>query len=108
MTATTDPMQQAVRDALIGFVAASAEAQAQATKEGQRAGIAHAKITDGAYLGRKPSFDQRQVDMTVALKNQGCTDASIFRQLRLSRQVVYRILDDPIRRAEIAQKWQRS
>ena len=41
--ATKDPMQQAVRDALIGFMAATAEAQAQATKEAQRAGIEHAK-----------------------------------------------------------------
>ena len=38
---TTDPMQQAVRDALIAFMAATAQAQAEATKSAQRAGIAH-------------------------------------------------------------------
>src|SRR6516162_8378991 len=54
--ATKDAMQMAVRDALIGFMAASAQAQAEATKEAQRAGIEHAKSKeDDAYLGRKPS-----------------------------------------------------
>lgn len=32
---TTDPTQKAIRDALIGFMAAMAEAQAEATKEAQ-------------------------------------------------------------------------
>ncbi len=41
--ATKDPMQQAVRDALIAFMAATAQAQAEATKAAQRAGIDHAK-----------------------------------------------------------------
>jgi DNA invertase Pin-like site-specific DNA recombinase len=36
---TTDPMQQAVRDALIAFMAATARTQAGATKSAQRAGI---------------------------------------------------------------------
>jgi putative DNA-invertase from lambdoid prophage Rac len=41
--ATTDPMQCAVRDAQIAFMAATAQAQAEATKAAQRAGIEHAK-----------------------------------------------------------------
>ena len=40
--ATTDPIQNAVRDALIAFVAATA--QAEASKEAQRPGIAHTPI----------------------------------------------------------------
>src|ERR1700722_15650335 len=61
--ATKDPMQQAVRDALIGFMAATAQAQAEATKAAQRAGIEHAKQKeDRAYLGRKPSFTRQQFD----------------------------------------------
>src|ERR1700758_104139 len=40
--ATKAPMQKAVRDALIAFMAATAEAQAEATREAQKAGIAHA------------------------------------------------------------------
>jgi putative DNA-invertase from lambdoid prophage Rac len=38
--ATKEAMQCAVRDALIAFMAATAQAQAEATKEAQRAGIA--------------------------------------------------------------------
>jgi putative DNA-invertase from lambdoid prophage Rac len=38
---TTDPMQQAVRDALIAFMAATAQAQAEATKSAQQARIDH-------------------------------------------------------------------
>ncbi|CAM5766956.1 hypothetical protein LMIY3S_01998 [Labrys miyagiensis] len=37
--AARDPMQQAVRDTLIGFMAALSQAQAEATKEAQKAGI---------------------------------------------------------------------
>jgi putative DNA-invertase from lambdoid prophage Rac len=49
--ATKDPMQKAVRDALIGFMAATSQAQAEATKAAQRAGIEHAKGKDEAkYL----------------------------------------------------------
>lgn len=40
---TTDPMQQAVRDALIAFMAATAQAQAEAAKSAQRVGIAHSR-----------------------------------------------------------------
>jgi putative DNA-invertase from lambdoid prophage Rac len=36
--AAKDPMQKAVRDALIAFMAATAEAQAEATRETQKAG----------------------------------------------------------------------
>ena len=56
--ATKDPMQQAVRDALIAFMAATAQAQAEATKEAQRAGILHAQANDDGtkFRGRKPSF----------------------------------------------------
>ena len=41
--ATRDPMQQAVRDSLIAFMAATAQSQAEVIKEAQKAGIAHAQ-----------------------------------------------------------------
>jgi putative DNA-invertase from lambdoid prophage Rac len=44
--ATKDPMQQAVRDSLIAFMAATAQAQAEVIKEAQKAGIAHAREND--------------------------------------------------------------
>ena len=51
--ATKEPMQMAVRDALISSMAALSQAQAEATKEAQRAGIEHVKARDDAYRGRK-------------------------------------------------------
>lgn len=43
-------------------MAATAQAQAVATKAVQRAGIDHTKATDDrAYLGRKPSFTRVQL-----------------------------------------------
>lgn len=94
--ATTDPMQQAIRDALIGFMAASAEAQAEATKEAQEAGIAHAKETKGdqAYRGRKPSFDRAQLDQIVNMLATGTGTSEIARAAGVSRQTVLRIRED--------------
>ncbi len=55
-SATKDPMQMAVRDALISFMAALSQAQAEATKEAQRAGIEHAKTrTTPTAVGSRPS-----------------------------------------------------
>jgi len=47
-------VQKAVRDALIAFMAATSQAQAEATKVAQRAGIEHAKAKGHGYLGRSP------------------------------------------------------
>jgi putative DNA-invertase from lambdoid prophage Rac len=95
--ATKDPMQQAVRDALIGFMAATAQAQAEATKAAQRAGIEHAKQNDQrAYLGRKPSFTREQfVKVRSMLGQQTAGMAQIANETGLTRQTVYRIKDDP-------------
>ncbi len=59
---TTDPMQQAVRDALIGFMAAMAQAQAEVTKSAQKAGITHAKLmmTERNIVDAKPTFSWEQ------------------------------------------------
>jgi putative DNA-invertase from lambdoid prophage Rac len=95
--ATKDPMQQAVRDALIGFMAATAQAQAEATKAAQRAGIEHAKRNeDRAYLGRKPSFTRQQFDTVRGMLGQQAVGiAQIAKTAGLSRQTIYRIKDDP-------------
>lgn len=91
--ATTDPMQQAVRDALIAFMAATAQAQAEATKEAQRAGIAQAKA-QGEYLGRKPSYTRDQLAaVETMLSSEGVS--AIAKATGLSRQAVYRIKADP-------------
>jgi putative DNA-invertase from lambdoid prophage Rac len=95
--ATKDPMQKAVRDALIAFMSATAQAQAEATKAAQRAGIAHAKANDDrAYLGRKPSFTRDQFNKVGAMLGQQTVGiAQIAKETGLTRQTIYRIKDDP-------------
>ena len=63
--ATQDPMQEAVRDALIAFMAASAQAQAEATKEAQRAGIEAARQSRTKYRGKKPSYDHEALGVVL-------------------------------------------
>src|ERR1700756_1433043 len=89
--ATQDPVQKAVRDALIAFMAATAQAQAEATKAAQRAGIEHAKQSgDRAYLGRKPSFTRQQFKAVRDMLGQSTGIAQIAKATRLTRQTVYR------------------
>jgi DNA invertase Pin-like site-specific DNA recombinase len=94
---TKDPMQQAVRDALIGFMAALSQAQAEAMKEAQRAGIQHAKAKEGEkpYRGRKPSYTRQQLNTVRALLSQEVGTSVIARDTSLSRQTVLRIKADP-------------
>ena len=103
--ATKDPMQQAVRDALINFMAATAQSQAEATKEAQRAGIAHAKARDDAYRGRKPSYTRAQLDAVRSQLAQGASISAVARDTGLSRQTVYRIQEDPAEAEAILARW---
>jgi putative DNA-invertase from lambdoid prophage Rac len=95
--ATKDPMPKAVRDALIAFMSATAQAQAEATKAAQRAGIEHAKANDDrAYLGRKPSFTRDQLNKVRAMLGQQTVGiAQVAKETGLTRQTIYRIKDDP-------------
>ena len=102
---TKDPMQQAVRDALIAFMAATAQAQAEATKEAQRAGIDHAKAAGGTYRGRKPSFTRDQFQAVRDLLGQGQGVSSIANLTGLSRQTIYRIHEDPAACEATLPKW---
>ena len=92
--ATTDPIQQAVRDALIAFMAATAEAQAVATKEAQKAGIEAAKADPKAYRGRKPSYDREVFERVTAMLDTGEGASAIARETGLTRQAVLRIKAD--------------
>lgn len=95
---TKDPMIKAVRDALIGFMAAMGQAQAEATKEAQKAGIAHAKATSPtAYKGRQPSFTVEQVTEIQRHRCEGMGATETAKMLGLSRQVVYRVNADPVK-----------
>lgn len=104
--ATKDPIQKAVRDALIGFMAATAEAQAEATKVAQRAGIDHAKAAaDGRYKGRKPSYSRSQLRAVMDRFGVGTPISVIERDTGLTRQTIYRIKDDPAGAEAILQAW---
>jgi putative DNA-invertase from lambdoid prophage Rac len=108
--ATKDPMQQAVRDALIGFMAALSQAQAEANKEAQRAGIAHVKVTPNpqkprSYLGRKPSYSDCQISEVITLTGEGQGVSTVAKQLGLSRATVYRILKSPAEAVASARAW---
>jgi putative DNA-invertase from lambdoid prophage Rac len=80
-------------------MAATAQAQAEATKAAQRAGIDHAKGKDEAkYLGRKPSYTRQQFVMVRNMLGQKAVGiARIAKETRLSRQTVYRIKGRPYR-----------
>jgi putative DNA-invertase from lambdoid prophage Rac len=101
---TKDPMQQAVRDALIAFMAGTAQAQAEVMKSARRAGIDRKRSTaPSAYLGRKPSYTRHQLDRVLsALASASAPSLSaIARAEGLTKQTVFRIKADP-RAAEAA------
>jgi DNA invertase Pin-like site-specific DNA recombinase len=104
--ATKDPMQKAVRDALIAFMAATAEAQAEATREAQRAGIAHAKANEPrSYRGRKPSFDRAQLDVIRSMLAQDASPTVIAETAGVSRQAIYRVQNDPMKAEAMLAEW---
>jgi putative DNA-invertase from lambdoid prophage Rac len=104
--ATKDPMQQAVRDALIGFMAALSQAQAESIKEAQKAGIAYAKAgSDDVYKGRKPQFTYKQFETVREMLAQESPIATIAVDTGLSRQTVYRIKDDSAWAIVALERW---
>jgi putative DNA-invertase from lambdoid prophage Rac len=104
---TTDPMQQAVRDALIAFMAASAQSQAEVIKEAQKAGIAHAQSNDDGtkYRGRKPTFNFGQFRLVQDLLSQGIPISAIAQTTGLKRQSIYRIQSKPDEQLAAVQAW---
>lgn len=103
--ATTDPMEQAVRDALIAFMAATAQAQAEATKEAQRAGIDAARADQNRYRGKKPSYDRKVFDLTCEMLHLGCGTSEVAKATGLTRQTVLRIRDNRSEAEEALAKW---
>ena len=106
--ATRDPIQKAVRDALIGFMAATAQAQAEATKEAQKAGIKMARESADAatkYRGRKPTFDAEQLQRVHELLSMDWSPSAIAAEVDIPRGTVYRIKEDPAKMAAVLQAW---
>ncbi|WP_321337510.1 recombinase family protein [Breoghania sp.] len=104
--ATTDPMQEAVRDALIAFMAASAQAQAEATKAAQRAGIEARKGDQTRYRGKKPSYDRATFRTVVDMLANGAGASAIAKATGLSRQTVLRIRDNQADAKKALAKWE--
>ncbi|MET4827824.1 DNA invertase Pin-like site-specific DNA recombinase [Bradyrhizobium ottawaense] len=104
--ATKDPMQQAVRDALIGFMAALSQAQAEANKEAQAAGIAHAKANVLNYLGRKPSFTREQLKVVQYMLEREEGASAISSATGLTRQTILRIKADPVAAEQMLARWE--
>ncbi|MRU15814.1 recombinase family protein [Roseovarius sp. A21] len=103
--ATQDPMQEAVRDALIAFMAATAQAQAEATKEAQKAGIEAARQDKVKYRGKKPSYDRKALGMVVDMLGNGAGASEISKATGLTRQTVLRIRKDPAAAAGVLGRW---
>lgn len=90
-----DAMSKAVRDAMLSFMSALAEAQTIATKEAQAAGIAFAKASGEAkYRGRKPSFTADQLAQIQQFRASGIGNNEIARRVGLSKFAVSRICKD--------------
>jgi putative DNA-invertase from lambdoid prophage Rac len=87
-------MQQAI---CVTPLAATSQAQAEASKAAQRAGIEHAKQRgDRAYIGRKPSYTREQFNKVRDMPRQESVSmAQIATETGLTRQTVYRIKGDP-------------
>jgi putative DNA-invertase from lambdoid prophage Rac len=103
---TSDPIQKAVRDALIGFMAARAQAQSEATKAAQMAGIAHAKQKPGTkYRGRKPSYTRAQFEVVRTMLDQHSGVSTIAKATNISRQAIYRIEQDPAAAEAVLATW---
>jgi putative DNA-invertase from lambdoid prophage Rac len=88
------------------MVATTAEAESEATREAQKAGIAHAKAAEPhSYRGRKASFDRAQLGMIRnCLRRTPCPTA-IAEAAGMSRQVVYRVQDDPAKAESMLAEW---
>jgi len=104
---TTDPIKEAVRDSLIAFMAATAQAQAEVTKEAQKAGIAHAQANDNGtkYRGRKPTFTFDQFTRVRELLNQGLGVSAVAKTVGLKRQSIYRIQSEPEKQLAALRSW---
>lgn len=102
---TNDPVQMAVRDALIAFLAATAQAQAEASKISQRAGIDAAKGDSRKYRGRKPSYDRLVFETAQAMISTGMGASAISKEISLSRQAILRIRDHPDAVEESLTRW---
>jgi hypothetical protein len=75
---------------------ATAETQAEATREAQRAGTAHANPNEPTSdRGRKPSFDRAQLGIIREMLARDASPAEIAVAAGVTQQVVYGVQDGP-------------
>jgi len=90
----------------IGFMAALGQAQAEATKLAQRAGIAYAHANGSrVYLGRKPSYSREQLGRILELLATE-SDITIAKQVGLDRLAIRRIRQDPAKAEAALVAWE--
>jgi putative DNA-invertase from lambdoid prophage Rac len=75
-------------------MSAIGQAQTEAAKLAQQAGIAHAQATERVYLGRKHSYSREQLARVLDLLATA-SDIAIAKQIGLDRLAVRRIRQDP-------------
>ncbi len=102
--ATKDAMQMALRDSMIAFLAAMAQAQTETMKAAQTAGIAHAR-EHGKYRGRKPQYSSDQLETIQRMLGEGANPTVISKATGVSRQTIYRIKDNPLDAARALEIW---
>ncbi len=90
---------------MIAFMAATAQAQAEATKEAQRAGIAAVRGDVRKYRGKKPSYNRSTYDRVIDMLNAGGGASVIARTTGISRQAILRIRDNPAKAQTALEKW---
>lgn len=107
-------MEKAVQNAMLGFMAAMASAQAEATKIAQKAGIAYAreniaKVREEkphAYQGRKPSFTRAQFEMLRDMVTTGTfTDTAIAAATGIKRTTVINVRKDLVKAEAALARW---
>ena len=105
-----DAMSKAIRDAMLSFMSAMAEAQAIGMKEAQTAGIAHAKANDNGpkptkYRGRKPSYNWQQWYDVLAFREVGFGVNEVARRVGLNKFLVSRISNNQVKTFEALGMW---
>ncbi len=86
-------------------MAATAQAQAEATKAAQRAGIEARKGDETRYRGKKPSYSRDQFNTVVDMVGMGQGASAISKATGLTRQTVLRIRDNRVDAEGALARW---
>ena len=78
-------------------MAATAQAQAGATREAQQPAsrMQRPMGAQTAYKGRKPSYSRKRFESAQAMLGKSASVGEVARSTGLTRQTIYRIKDDP-------------